>query len=77
MSEATKKDAKTSEKPPVAENTENLKIVAAIGYLGILFLVPYLTNPKSEFAVFHANQGLLLFIAAAIVNIAGMIPVIG
>ena len=77
MSDAAKKDAKASEKPPVVENTENLKILAAIGYLGILFLVPYLTNPKSEFAVFHANQGLLLFIAAAIVNIAGMIPIIG
>ena len=55
MSDAAKKDAKASEKPPVVENTENLKILAAIGYLGILFLVPYLTNPKSEFAVFHAN----------------------
>ena len=74
MSDAAKKDAKASEKPPVVENTENLKILAAIGYLGILFLVPYLTNPKSEFAVFHANQGLLLFIAAAIV--IALIPVL-
>ena len=80
MSDAAKKDAKASEKPPVVENTENLKILAAIGYLGILFLVPYLTNPKSEFAVFHANQGLLLFIIGIVSALQGQmkrLPAIG
>lgn len=71
-------DKKTETKPPVIEDIENLKVIAAVGYLGILFLVPYLTNPKSEFAVFHANQGLILFILAAAVNIIGsIVPFIG
>ena len=57
------------------------KWLALIGYLGILFLVPLLAAPKSEFARFHANQSLILFIASAVLGIAvsivSWIPLIG
>lgn len=60
------------------ENIDEVKAVSAVAYLGILFFIPMVTNPKSDFAMFHANQGLLLLIAAVIVNVLGsMIPIIG
>ena len=60
---------------------EGNKLLAAISYIGILFLVPLLAAKDDAFARFHANQGLVLFIAniaAAIAGfILGFIPVIG
>jgi len=59
------------------KDIEQNKALAAIGYLGILFLVPMLAAPKSEFAQFHAKQGMVLFIAAIIVTAVSMIPILG
>lgn len=57
---------------------QQLKTISAVGYLGILFLLPYLMYPKEKFAVFHANQSLILLIVVAAVNIVGgMIPFLG
>lgn len=60
---------------------EGNKLLAAISYIGILFLVPLLAAKDDAFARYHANQGLVLFIAniaAAIAGfILGFIPVIG
>ncbi len=41
---------------------ENNKLMAALSYLGILFLIPMLAAKDSKFARFHANQGIVLFI---------------
>ena len=61
-----------------SEDIDSLKAIAAIAYLGILFFVPMITHPKSEFAMFHANQGLLLLLAGIIVSVVGsVIPVLG
>lgn len=49
------------------ENIDQVKGVAAVAY--ILFFVPLLTNPDSQFAKFHANQGLILLIAGLVLNI--------
>lgn len=57
----------------VAEN----KILAIIGYLGILCLVPLLGKKDSPFAQFHGKQGLVLLIVWVVVNIAGIVPFIG
>ena len=60
---------------------EGNKLLAAISYIGILFLVPLLAAKDDAFARFHANQGLVLFIANIAAAIAGLIlgfiPVIG
>lgn len=45
------------------KDVEDNKIMALLAYLGILFLVPLLGAPNSKFARFHANQGIVLFIA--------------
>lgn len=70
----------TGSKTPKANEPDenNLKMISALGYLGILFFVPMLMFPKSKFAMFHANQALLLLIAALIIQTVGwVIPVIG
>ena len=58
----------------------NDKAFGALGYVGILFLIPLLAG-KTEFTRFHANQGLVLFIigvALGIVSgILSVIPFIG
>ena len=43
------------------------KIFALLSYIGPLFLVPVLAAPKSKYARFHANQGLVLFLAELII----------
>jgi uncharacterized membrane protein len=51
---------------PDPADVEKNKVVAAVGYLGILFLVPMLAAPASPFARYHANQGMVLCISAFI-----------
>ena len=62
-------------------DAEKNKLMAVIGYIiPILFFIPLLSeeSKKSAFAKFHANQQLLLLIAAVIVNIVGgIIPFLG
>ncbi len=60
---------------------DNDKLMGILSYLGILVLVPIFAAKDSTFARFHANQGLVLFLAEAIlgcvVSILGFIPYIG
>jgi uncharacterized membrane protein len=37
------------------------KTMAAIGYLGILFLIPLLAKKENNFCQFHGKQGAVLF----------------
>lgn len=52
---------------PVRADIDQNKVFAILAYLGILFLVPLLAAPKSPFARYHTNQGLILFITSLIV----------
>ncbi len=45
---------------------EEGKVMAAIGYLGILFLVPLLAKKENEYCQFHGKQGAVLFGAEVI-----------
>jgi uncharacterized membrane protein len=49
---------------------EQNKVMAVLAYLGILVIVPLIAAPKSKFARFHANQGLVLVICSVIYAIA-------
>lgn len=42
------------------------KAFAILAYIGILVLIPIFAAKDNKFARFHANQGLLLFIAEVI-----------
>ncbi|OQA52331.1 MAG: Chloroplast import component protein (Tic20) [candidate division WS2 bacterium ADurb.Bin280] len=47
-------------------------------YLGILVLIPLLTEAKNDpFVKFHIKQGLVLLIFAVIINVVLAIPVLG
>jgi len=59
------------------KNTSDDKIIAAIGYIWILFLIPLLLKSKNEYCQFHAKQGLVLFGFSIIISIIGVIPILG
>lgn len=45
------------------------KVMGVLAYLSILVLIPIFAAPKSRFARYHANQGLILLILEAAVNV--------
>jgi uncharacterized membrane protein len=49
------------------------KVMAALSYIWILFLIPLLLKRDSKFCQFHAKQGLILFVFSFIT----WFPVIG
>lgn len=50
------------------------KLMAAIGYIGILFLIPLLGKKESKFCQYHGKQAMVLFIAEIILS---WIPFVG
>lgn len=57
-------------------DAEQNKVMAILAY--ILFFIPMLAAKDSRFAMYHANQGLVLFLFTLIANVVGgIIPVIG
>ena len=73
----------TSEFDPT--DIQNNKTMGILSYIGLLVLIPIFAAKDSKFARFHANQGLVLVIAQAIITtvlsitavILGLIPYIG
>ena len=66
-----KADDLPADEPTADPDVEQHKGMAILAY--ICFLIPLLAAPKSKFARFHANQGLLTFIiwcVAIVANIA-------
>ena len=53
------------------------RLIAAIGYLGILCLVPLTLKKDSAFAQHHGKQGLVLLIAWIILWVGNVIPILG
>jgi uncharacterized membrane protein len=53
------------------------KLVAALSYVWILFLIPLLLKRNSKFTQFHAKQGLVLFVLEVIVSFVNIVPVLG
>jgi uncharacterized membrane protein len=57
-------------------DVEKNKAMAILAYF--IFFIPLLAAKDSKFAMYHANQGLLLFLLILAVNVVGgMIPLIG
>ncbi len=48
------------------EDIRQNRVLAAASYISVLFVLPLILRPNSRFARFHANQGLILFLADAI-----------
>ncbi len=61
---------------PDLEDVEKNKAMAILSY--IIFFIPLIAARESKFALYHANQGLVLFLAAVVINIVGgIVPFIG
>lgn len=67
------------------EDIKGNKVIAALACFPILFWLPLAAAPKSGFAKFYANQGLILLICNVVLSvlsailgaILGLIPFIG
>jgi uncharacterized membrane protein len=75
-------DDKKAVEPEIVASNEDIeknKVNAILSYLGILILVPLLSEDakKSQFAQFHLNQGLVLLIAGVVGNVFFWIPIFG
>ena len=53
------------------------KAYAILSYLWVLCLVPLILKKDNRFALFHAKQGLILFIGELAIGFIGIIPFIG
>ncbi|MFH1910374.1 MAG: hypothetical protein ABIJ72_04305 [bacterium] len=61
----------------MAEGQKNIGM-AVLCYLGILILVPLLTDAKNDaFVKFHLKQGIVLIIASIAISVINIIPIIG
>ena len=60
-----------------SKGVQDGKIFAVLSYLWILCFIPLLLKKNNKFAVFHAKQGLVLFIAEIALWIIGIVPVLG
>ena len=58
----TVKKSTTAKKAVNQKDIEENKTITILSYLGILFVIPMLLKPKSEFVKFHVKQGLVLTI---------------
>ncbi len=56
---------------------ETGKLWAVIAYLWILFIIPLLVAKDNKFALYHAKQGLVLFVCSLVVMVISAIPIIG
>lgn len=59
------------QKPPVQKSDSNTN--AALSYIWIISVIMIVTKKNDEFVMFHAKQGLILFIASFL----WFIPVVG
>lgn len=48
------------------KDIEDGKLMGILSYIGILCLIPYLTEKENEFVKYHAKQGLNLFLIGVI-----------
>jgi len=59
------------------KDAEENKVLAIIGYIGILCLVPLLAKKDSKFAQYHGKQGLVLLIVWILVSVVMVVPILG
>lgn len=61
---------------PDPVDVEKNKVMGILAY--IIFFIPLLAAKESKFAMYHANQGFVLFLLGVAVSIVGsIIPILG
>lgn len=56
---------------------DDTKIISAVGYLGILCLLPLLLKKEDAFAQHHGKQGLVLLICWVALSLVSWFPILG
>lgn len=56
---------------------KNSKLLGALSYLSVFFVLPFLFNSKDSFSVYHAKQGAVLFLFGILIRLASFIPILG
>lgn len=59
------------------KDVQDNKVIAAIGYVGVLCLIPLLAKKESPYAQFHGKQGLVILVAWVILWVIGLVPILG
>ena len=59
------------------KDVEDNKLIAAVGYLGVLCLIPLLVRKNSPYAQHHGRQGLVILVTWLLLWIGNIIPVLG
>ena len=77
MAEEIKETQPEENKPEENKDVKEGKIWAILAYLGILCLLPLLLKKENKFVLYHAKQGLVLFIGELIAIFINIIPIIG
>ncbi|WP_369413984.1 DUF4870 domain-containing protein [Aquibacillus saliphilus] len=81
VNEENNQEKKEEEKvePEVTEEMKDAEDNKAMGILAyLIFFIPLLAAKESKFAMYHANQGLTLFLLFVAVNVVGtIIPLLG
>jgi uncharacterized membrane protein len=74
-----KSEAKDPEIVSSKADIEKNKLNAVLSYLGILIIVPLISEDakKSAYAKFHINQGLVILIASVALGMVWAIPILG
>lgn len=77
MSDFPQRELSPKETPQASqEDIQTNKWIAIVAY--IVFFVPLLAAKDSRYALYHANQGLLLLLTTIAANVVlGLIPLIG
>ena len=62
------------------DSVSNQKL-SVLSYLGMLWLIPFITRRNDTFSRYHSNQGLVLLVTAALLNVLGSVssifPIVG
>ncbi len=78
-------NSQQNEFEPEQTDVEQNKVLALLSYIGILFLIPMFGAKNSQYAQYHAKQGLNMFVVFLIAGIAvsivgaviNLIPILG
>jgi len=64
-------------KKAAGDFAKNSKLLAALSYLSVFFILPFIFNSDDKFSVYHAKQGAVLFLYGILVRLLGFFPIVG
>ena len=69
--EGTAAWSQPAQEPVRPKSSQPNKLLAALSYLSVLFILPFLFCKDDKFAMFHARQGAILFAITAVGEVLG------